>query len=115
MINSINLLASILNFSKSITDVLYRRNLSKKDIEEIITKFKLNESVYKEKIFVVLGENQELIYNESKDEIKIRNYYINQLEFTYSLVEGIVNKFENTKRQKINYSHRDYMSISKKW
>ena len=94
-----------------------KKNITKNDIEDIITKYDLNRYIEKEKIFIVLNENQELFYSSKKEEFSIKNIKISSIEFNNSLTRKICQKFEiePPKESKKIELKNVLNSISKKW
>lgn len=117
MIPSFNLLTAILNLSGSISKKIFNQNITKNDIEDIITKYDLNRPLEKERIFIVLNENQELHFSAKKGEFSIKNPKITSKEFNNSLVRKICQKLEiespqESKKIELKNTYKD---ISKKW
>jgi hypothetical protein len=94
------LLKLIVGMGKSLIDNLFAKKLTKEDVEAIIAKHHINQTVIKEKIFVVINENQELMYNE-RGELYIKNSGLDKMKFQQDFLQLLLQKVQTEEEEVI--------------
>lgn len=96
MKETFDLIKSVLDAGKSVVDNLFTKKLTKEDVEAIIAKHHVNQPSIREKFFVVISENQELVYNE-KGELYIKNNNTDKMYLQQLFLQMLLKQMENQK------------------
>lgn len=99
MADSFDWISLIAKFGLNLADNLFSKKLKEKDVDRIIKKHASSlqhREFIKERLFVVLSGNNELITNE-KGEICIKNTTLTKKEFEERLIDFLQMKIEKPK------------------